>query len=90
MRAAKLQAKAAKAGAEVCSAADYVSAKASALSEKADEKTIGELLFAVVAAARKNDIDPEEALTLVSDRFLKNFAENEKGADDNISAVLYD
>lgn len=90
MRAAKLQAKAAKAGAEVCSAADYVSVKASALSEKADEKTIGELLFAVVAAARKNDIDPEEALTLVSDRFLKNFAENEKGADDNISAVLYD
>ncbi len=90
MRAAKLQAKAAKAGAEVDGAADYVAVKTSALSEKVDEKTIGELLFAVVAVARKNDIEPEEALTLVSDRFLKNFAENEKGADDNISAVLYD
>ena len=90
MRAAKLQSKAAKAGAEVDCAAEYAAFKASALSEKVDEKTIGELLFAVVAAARKKDIDPEEALTLVSDRFLKNFAEIEKGADDNISAVLYD
>ena len=86
MRAAKLQAKAAKAGAEAeGSVAAYVSEKAAALKDGVSSEKIGELLFAVVAAARMADIDPEEALTTVSDNFLAQFGEYEKGTD----TVLY-
>ena len=84
MRAEKLQSKAAKAGIDLTDAADYIAEKASALSADVNEKTIGELLFAVCAAARQNDIDPEEALTKVSDEFLSSFGEYEKSEDKNI------
>ena len=86
MRAAKLQSKAAKAGVELDgNVADYISQKASAVSAEITGKTIGELLFSVCAAARLNDIDPEEALTAVSDEFLSSFGEYEKSEEKNIS-----
>lgn len=91
MRAEKLQSKAAKAGVELKeNAADYVVGKAEALSAEVNEKTLGELLFAVVATARKNDIDPEDALSQVSDRFLSDFGKYENGTEEEkTSAVLY-
>ena len=90
MRAEKLQSKAAKAGIDLTDAADYVAEKASALSADVNEKTIGELLFAVVATARKNGIDPEDALSVVSDRFLSGFGKYENGTqEEKDSAVLY-
>lgn len=91
MRAEKLQSKAAKAGVDLgANAADYVAEKASALSADVNEKTIGELLFAVVATARKNGIDPEDALSVVSDRFLSDFGKYENGTEEEkASAVLY-
>lgn len=86
MRAAKLQSKAAKSGAELSvDAAAYAAEKADALKNGVSIENIGELLFAAVAAARKADIDPEEALTAVSDEFLSQFGEYEKGTE----AVLY-
>ena len=86
MRASKLQSKAAKAGAELDgNVAEYISHKASAVSAEITEKTIGELLFSVCAAARMNDIDPEEALTAVSDEFLSSFGEYEKSEEKNFS-----
>lgn len=86
MRAAKLQSKAAKSGAELSvDAAAYAAEKADALKNGVSIENIGELLFAVVAAARQADIDPEEALTIVSDDFLARFGEYEKGTD----TVLY-
>lgn len=79
MRAAKLQSKAAKAGVEVDGdVSSYISAK---VPSEITEKSVGELLFAVCAAARLNDIDPEEALTKVSDEFLSSFGEYEKSED---------
>lgn len=82
MRAAKLQSKAAKAGAELSmNVSDYISEKSSEVSAEITEKTVGKLLFAVCAAARQNDIDPEEALTKVSDEFLSSFGEYEKSAE---------
>ncbi len=79
MRAAKLQSKAAKAGAEVeGDVSDYISSK---VPSEITEKSVGELLFAVCAAARQNDIDPEEALTKVSDEFLSSFGEYEKSEE---------
>ncbi len=82
MRAAKLQSKAAKAGAELSmNVSDYISEKSSDVSAEITEKTVGKLLFAVCAAARQNDIDPEEALTKVSDEFLSTFGEYEKSAE---------
>lgn len=91
MRASKLQSKAAKAGAELqTDVADYVAHKAAKLTDGINEKNLGELLFAVSAAARQHDIDPEEALTKVSDEFLSSFGEYEKSADESIaSPVLY-
>ena len=86
MRAAKLQSKAAKSGAELSvDAAAYAAEKAEALKNGVSIENIGELLFAAVAAARQADIDPEEALTAVSDEFLSQFGEYEKGTE----AVLY-
>ncbi len=92
MRASKLQSKAAKAGADLkISAEEYVAERAVCFVNEVTSETIGELLFAVVAAARKADIDPEEALTEVSDRFLRNFSEYEKSTDvEKESSVLYD
>ncbi|MBO5935233.1 MAG: nucleoside triphosphate pyrophosphohydrolase [Clostridia bacterium] len=91
MRAEKLQSKAAKAGVDLKEdASAYITQKASALSSGIDEKNIGELLFAVVAAARKNGIDPEDALTKISDGFLADFGDYEKGTDEEkASAVFY-
>lgn len=91
MRAEKLQSKAAKAGIDLKeNAADYVAGKAEALSADVNEKTLGEILFAVVATARKNGIDPEDALSEVSDRFLSDFGKYENGTDEEkTSAVLY-
>ena len=66
-------------------AAAYAAEKAEALKNGVSIENIGELLFAAVAAARKADIDPEEALTAVSDEFLSQFGEYEKGTE----AVLY-
>lgn len=83
MRGAKLQSKAAKSGAELTEdVAAYVAKKASALSEGINEKNLGELLFAVVTAARKNDIDPEEALTKISDKFLADFGRYESSSEE--------
>ena len=92
MRASKLQSKAAKAGADLkISAEEYVAERTVCFVNEVTSETIGELLFAVVAAARKADIDPEEALTEVSDRFLRNFSEYEKSTDvEKESSVLYD
>ncbi|MBR3868673.1 MAG: nucleoside triphosphate pyrophosphohydrolase [Clostridia bacterium] len=91
MRAEKLQSKAAKAGVDLKEdSAAYISQKASALSAGVNEKNLGELLFAVVAAARQNGIDPEDALTKISDEFLSDFGKYEKSTDEEkSSAVLY-
>ena len=91
MRASKLQSKAAKSGVEVnCDVAEYVFHKASEVRSEVSEKTVGELMFAAVAAARLAGIDPEEALTKVSDKFLNTFAEYEKSTDEEKkSFVLY-
>lgn len=88
MRADKLQSKAAKSGAELTAdATDYIAEKVSALSSGINEENIGELLFAVVAAARQNGIDTEEALTKVSDKFIADFDEYEKADEDKKSSV---
>lgn len=78
MRSLKLQSKAAKSGYEK---AEDISSKAEDVKNGVTEENIGELLFAVVNAARKNNIDPEEALTKVSDKFIKDFSEQENNAD---------
>ena len=88
MRAEKLQSKAAKAGAELPNdAVSFVAEKAAALSAGINEKNIGELLFAVVAAARQSGIDTEEALTKISDKFIEDFEEYEKADEDKKSSV---
>ena len=92
MRAAKLQSKAAKSGVEPSAEISvYVADKAEKLAEGISKKTVGELLFAVCAAARQQGIDPEEALTDVSDEFLKSFGEYEKSTDEekNPSALYF-
>ena len=88
MRAEKLQSKAAKAGAQLPKdAVSFVAEKAAALSSGINEKNIGELLFAVVAAARQSGIDTEEALTKISDKFIADFDEYEKADEDKKSSV---
>lgn len=91
MRSERLQSKAAKSGAELNDdVVDYVKAKAKALDNGITEDAIGELLFAAVALARKNKLDPEEALTKIADRFLSDFAEYEAlPQDKKESAELY-
>ena len=89
MRSEKLQSKAAKNGADVADAQKYVSDKARALNDGVTQESIGKLLFAAVALARKNGIDPEDALTSVADDFLDVFSEFENGAEDALSA-MYD
>ncbi len=88
MRADKLQAKAAKAGASIQGdSLDFVNAKAIALSGSVDSKSIGEMLFAVTALARQNGIDAEEALSQVSDKFLADFAVAESSVEKNFSSL---
>lgn len=91
MRASKLQSKAAKAGAELqYDATAYIAQKAAELAGGINENNLGELLFAVTAAARQHDIDPEEALTKVSDEFLASFGEYEKSeSNSSVIASLY-
>ncbi len=83
MRSEKLQSKAAKSGAELnVDPVEYVKSKADALASCVTEEAIGELLFGAVALARKNKLDPEEALTKVTDRFLSAFASYETLSQD--------
>lgn len=87
MRAEKLQSKAAKNNADIENAVSYVSNKSESLANNVNEKNIGNLLFATVALARKYKIDPEDALTKVSDKFLENFETFEKGEN---NGSIYD
>ncbi len=88
MRAAKLQSKAAKAGAEIDGdAVAFVKSKAEALADGVTEKSIGELLFAATALARQNSIEPEEALTLISDDFLASFADAEQSDEKDFTSL---
>lgn len=91
MRSEKLQHKAAKSGAELdVDAVDFVQTKAKAIENGVTEESVGELLFAAVALARQNKIDPEEALTKIADKFLEDFGEYEKAPEDvKKSAKLY-
>ena len=83
MRSEKLQSKAAKNGADIDNAVSYVAEKADRLQNEVSEENIGNLLFAAVALARKNKIDPEDALTKTADKFLKDFEAFEKGESGN-------
>lgn len=87
MRAEKLQSKAAKNNADIENAVSYVSNKSESLANNVNEENIGNLLFATVALARKYKIDPEDALTKVSDKFLENFETFEKGEN---NGSIYD
>lgn len=82
MRSEKLQSKAAKAGADVDDSFENVIEKADALKENVSEENIGKLLFATVALARKNKIDPEDAITKIADKFLKDFEAFENGGSE--------
>lgn len=92
MRCVKLQSKGAKAGADLednAQALKYVEEQTENLKKGITEENIGKLLFAVSAAARKNGIDPEEALTKASDEFVKKFSEKEKSESKDFNG-LYD
>ena len=84
MRAEKLQSKASKSGVDIADGdiAEYAVKKAEKLKDGITEKNVGELLFAAAAAARKNKIDSEEALTKISDKFLDDFALYEKAPEE--------
>lgn len=86
MRSEKLQSKASKNGADIDNASDYVLSKATDVSKEVSEESIGKLLFAAVALARKHKFDPEDALTKVADNFLEEFEDFENGKSD---ASLY-
>lgn len=86
MRSEKLQSKASKNGADIDNASDYVLSKATDVSKEVSEESVGKLLFAAVALARKHKIDPEDALTKVADNFLEEFEDFENGKSD---ASLY-
>ena len=87
MRSEKLQSKASKNGADTPDALSYVQAKTDALGEGVTKEGIGKLLFAAVALARKNGIDPEDALTCVSDVFLAEFGRLENGEEDALKSM---
>ncbi len=60
----------------------------SSLSEAGDiEETLGDLLFASVALARKKEIDPEEALFRAAQKFMRRFAWMEQAAGDKLSQL---
>ncbi|MCD7827630.1 MAG: nucleoside triphosphate pyrophosphohydrolase [Clostridiales bacterium] len=95
MRCQKIQSKAVKNGVDVgddASLSAYISDKAAAAEACLDEKSIGELLFAAVAAARKKGIDAEEALTKITDKFADDFAALESSslnAEEGRQSELY-
>lgn len=88
MRADKLQAKAAKVGfdwPDVSGALEKVEEERNELIEAISNsdfahvrEELGDLLFAVVNTSRKLGIDPEEALTDASDKFLHRFSKVEE------------
>lgn len=90
MRADKIQKKAAKAGFDwenVSGTVEKVKEEISEVEEaiKTQDKEriqdeIGDLLFAAVNVSRFSGIDPEEALTYATDKFLKRFSYVEKEA----------
>lgn len=51
------------------------------------EDELGDLLFAAVNAARKLEIDPEDALFRASEKFKKRFAALEQAAGDKLSSM---
>lgn len=79
MRAAKLQKRAARYDVSVPAGAETVAAAANAAESAADkaqtEQAIGQLLFAAAALARRNGVDPEQALQKANAAFI---AENER------------
>ncbi len=88
MRADKLQKKAAKAGFRF---ADQTGVRVPEELREAGperrEQEIGELLFSGVALARELGVDPEEALTAASDKFLHRFGQMEKQASGELSRL---
>ncbi len=88
MRADKLQKKAAKAGFVFAAHAEVdVPEEFRGMDARQQEQKIGELLFSGVALARELGIDPEEALTAASDRFLCRFDRMEKRASGELSRL---
>ena len=89
MRAEKLQGKAAKAGfdwPEIGPALDKVSEELSELRRAVEENTnveeeLGDLLFAAAKAGRFAGADPEHALQLACDKFIRRFRRVEALAD---------
>ena len=90
IRAKKVQKKAADVGFdwdEVIPALDKIREETSELNEAYKEKNetaireeLGDLLFSVVNVARFLNVDPEEALNLTTDKFIRRFAYIEKEA----------
>ena len=90
IRAKKVQKKAADVGFDwndVTPALDKVNEEASELQEAwrmgdrdAMKEELGDLLFSVVNVARFFEVDPEEALTFTTDKFIRRFAHIEKAA----------
>lgn len=91
MRAAKVQKKASKAGfdwKEISGALDKVKEEINEVEDaiSTEDKIkirdeIGDLLFAAVNVSRFAGIDPEEALTLSTDKFIKRFSYVEQEAE---------
>ena len=87
-RAEKVQKKAAKAGfdwPDISGALEKLSEETAELQKALDEHTnveeeLGDLLFSVVNVARFAGVDPEEALTQASDKFIRRFARVEESA----------
>lgn len=92
MRAAKIQKKASKAGfdwKDIEGTVDKVKEETAEVEEAISscdsellKEEIGDLLFAVVNVSRFSGIDPEEALTIASDKFLDRFSLVEKMASE--------
>lgn len=90
IRAKKVQKKAADVGFdwdEVTPALDKVNEETCELREawqkgdrEAMKEELGDLLFSVVNVARFLDVDPEEALTFTTEKFIRRFAHIEKAA----------
>ena len=74
-RAEKIQNKAAEAQAEPACTAAALHGAVDAFAADPGGETLGELLFAAVAAARNAGIDPETALHAACSRFICRFAE---------------
>lgn len=87
-RAEKVQRKAAKAGfdwPEVSGAFAKIDEESAELRAAAEDRTnvaeeLGDLLFAVVNAARFLQVDPEDALNRATDKFISRFQRVEQGA----------